>query len=112
MKDSISRCLFLTRSFTSRRQVSFVLSLFLTVVFFALAARAQSETTSILDWSQFESASRDLSTIDFERIAPARGRFGKYPVDKGLSVRDVQFRTSGGGRFGPGMILVLSRPYA
>src|SRR5215218_11480315 len=112
MKDPISSCSSTTESYISLHRFSFVLSLFLTVMFFAVAAMAQSDTVSVVDRSEFESSARDLSTIDFERTAPARGGFGKYPVDEGLSVNGVEFRTSGGGRFGPGMILVLSQPYA
>lgn len=93
-------------------QIIFVGLLFLTLFCSALAANAQSDFASFLNHPDFNAVSNNLSTIDFESAAPARGGFGKYPGNEGLTTNGVSFRASGGGRFGAGMILVLSQSYA
>lgn len=94
------------------RQFTFVGLLFLMPLCFAVVANAQPDFASFLSRSDFNAVSSNLSIIDFESVAPAKGGFGKYSVNEGLTVNRAGFRTSGGGKFGAGMILVLSGPYA
>ena len=93
------------------QQFAFAGLLFLTLLCFAFATNAQSDFASFVSRSDFDAVTSSISTIDFESVAPARG-FGKHPVNEGLTVNRVGFRTTGGGRFGAGMILVLSEHYA
>jgi TolB protein len=94
------------------QQFTYAGSLFLTLLCFAVAASAQADFASFINRSDFNTVSSNLSTIDFESVAPAKGGFGKFPVNEGLTVNRAGFRTSGGGKFGAGMILVLSENYA
>jgi hypothetical protein len=59
----------------------------------------------------FDAAVARLSTLDFEADAPARG-FKMHRPPEGLATGGVTFRASGGARFGPGIIYVLSTHYA
>jgi hypothetical protein len=76
----------------------------------APAAAAQEGVEHLDSREAFDAASSGLSTIDFGSVAPARG-FGKYRPDEGLTTGGVTFRASGGARFGPGLIYVLSAHY-
>src|SRR5688500_16980932 len=58
----------------------------------------------------FTSASRGLTTITFDSASPPRG-FAKHRPEEGLTLSGVTFRASGGARFGPGLIYVLSAHY-
>ncbi|MDQ3804446.1 MAG: hypothetical protein M3416_11515 [Acidobacteriota bacterium] len=83
------------------------------VASFALApaGAAQSDIEAFDSREAFAAASARLATVDFEAVAPARG-FGKYQPAVGLAAGGVAFRASGGARFGPGLIYVLSPSYA
>ena len=82
----------------------------LIVVFLSASASAQSQGFFFDDRTAFEKASERVRTIDFESAAPDRG-FGKYAPDVGLSLEGIDFRTSGGARFGSGTIFLPSRDY-
>ncbi|HYO62632.1 MAG TPA: hypothetical protein VER08_03140 [Pyrinomonadaceae bacterium] len=73
-------------------------------------AGAQSAPSPFSERAAFAASSEALQTIDFESVAPARG-FGKYRPAEGLTVGGVTFRASGGARFGPGLIYVVSAHY-
>ena len=107
-----SRCATAGEKVDLFRRFLFVGLLFLMPLLAAGPSLAQSGFASSLNRSDFNAISIDLSTIDFESVAPAKGGFGKYPVEEGLTVNRAGFRTSGGGKFGAGMILVLSGSYA
>ncbi len=64
----------------------FVGLLFLMPLCFAATVNAQSDFASFVNRSDFNAVSSNLSTIDFESVAPAKGGFGKYPVNEGLTV--------------------------
>ncbi|HEX5708247.1 MAG TPA: hypothetical protein VFX96_13170 [Pyrinomonadaceae bacterium] len=92
-----------------------LLKLLLNLVLVApLAAVSTSYTQGALaahaDRAEFAAASEGTTTIDFDSVAPARG-FGKYRPDEGLTAGGVTFRASGGARFGPGLIYVVSTHY-
>jgi hypothetical protein len=76
----------------------------------APAGAAQTGVEAFYIREDFNATAASLSTIDFERVAPARG-FGMYRPPEGLSVGGVSFRVSGGARFGPGNIYVPSPSY-
>src|SRR5688572_13836540 len=92
------------------KQFIFVVLLFLMPLWSAAPVDSQSGFASFVDRADFNAVSSGLSTIDFESVAPAKG-FGKYPANEGLTIERAGFRTSGGGKFGAGVILVLSRNY-
>ena len=76
----------------------------------AASGAAQSGVEQFGGREAFGSASRGLSTITFDSASPARG-FAKHRPEEGLTVGGVTFRASGGARFGPGLIYVLSAHY-
>ena len=86
------------------------LCVFTILVFVSTAAIAQSDAFFFDDKASFSKASERVRTVDFERVAPAKG-FGKYGPDTGLNVDGIRFQTAGGGRFGPGTIYVPSAHY-
>lgn len=71
---------------------------------------AQSQAQFFTDRTAFAKASERVRTMDFESVAPAKG-FGKYAPDVGLDADGIRFRTSGGAKFGSGMIYVPSGHY-
>jgi hypothetical protein len=79
-------------------------------IFFAPADAAQTGVEHLDSREALDAASSGLSTIDFNSVAPARG-FGRYRPAEGLTVGGVTFRASGGARFGPGQIYVVSAHY-
>ena len=76
----------------------------------AAGGAAQSAVEHLDSREAFGAASRGLSTITFDSASPARG-FAKHRPEEGLAVGGVTFRASGGARFGPGLIYVLSAHY-
>ena len=78
---------------------------FCAVVFFSFALSfapvtvAQSAIEHFDSRESFDSASTNVSTIDFGSVAPRRG-FGMYRPPAGLTTSGVTFRTTGGARFG------------
>ena len=83
---------------------------FLTFVFLSASATAQSQGYFFDDKRSFEKAVDRMRTIDFESVAPAKG-FGKYAPHIGLRVEGIEFRTTGGAKFGSGTIFVPSGAY-
>ena len=75
------------------------------------AGRAQSGVEHLGGREAFAAATRGLTTITFDAAAPARG-FAKHRPEVGLTLGGVTFRASGGARFGPGLIYVLSAHYS
>lgn len=71
---------------------------------------AQSRIEHIDSREAFMSASLGVSTLDFSSVAPQRG-FGLFRPPAGLTTDGVTFRSSGGARFGPGIISVPSLHY-
>jgi len=76
----------------------------------AASGAAQSAVEHLNSREAFAAASRGVSTITFDSVAPARG-FAKHRPEDGLSVGGVTFRARGGARFGAGLIYVLSAGY-
>jgi hypothetical protein len=74
-------------------------------------ATAQTTNVYAKDRSSYATASRSLSTIDFESSVSGKGVI-RYPSDTGITVNRVNLRTSGGGKFGAGTVYVLSPSYA
>jgi hypothetical protein len=95
---------------TPRRNVALCAVVLSAALLLSPAAAAQPGIEHLDSREAFNAASSGLSTIDFGSVAPARG-FGKYRPDEGLSAGGVTFRASGGARFGPGLIYVLSAHY-
>lgn len=95
---------------TPRRKVALCAVVLAAALLLARAAAAQAGVEHLDSRAAFDAASSGLSTIDFGSAAPARG-FGKYRPDEGLTTGGVTFRASGGARFGPGLIYVLSAHY-
>src|SRR5918993_1002525 len=77
---------------------------------FASATSAQSRVEHIESREAFSAASSGLSTIDFGSVAPRKG-FGIYRPPAGLTTNGVTFRSTGGARFGSGIIYVPSLHY-
>ncbi|PYS99636.1 MAG: hypothetical protein DMF63_11180 [Acidobacteria bacterium] len=72
---------------------------------------AQSQAIYFFDdKAAFLSATDQTRTIDFESVAPRKG-FGKYAPNVGLNIDGINFRTSGGLKFGSGTIYVPSADY-
>lgn len=59
----------------------------------------------------FAAAAARLSSVDFDAEAPARG-FRMHRPPAGLEIGGLAFSASGGARFGPGVVYVLSAHYA
>ena len=59
----------------------------------------------------FAAAAARLATVDFDAVAPARG-FRMHRPPAALEVGGLAFSASGGARFGPGVVYVLSAHYA
>jgi len=96
--------------FITHRTVAFCAVVFSFALSFVLVTAAQSAIEHIDSRESFNSASTDVSTIDFSSVAPRRG-FGTYRTSAGLTTNGVTFRTAGGERFGSGIIYVPSRDY-
>lgn len=96
--------------YTQRRNVALCAVVLSVALLLTPAAAAQSGIEHLDSHEAFNAASSGLSTIDFGSVAPARG-FGKYRPDEGLATGGVTFRASGGARFGPGLIYVISTHY-
>ncbi|HEX8285644.1 MAG TPA: hypothetical protein VF588_19975 [Pyrinomonadaceae bacterium] len=95
---------------TFRRRAALYALVVVAAFCFTTGGEAQSGVEHIGSRETFTSASRGLSTVDFNSASPARG-FGMYRAEEGLSVGGVAFRARGGARFGPGRIYVLSAHY-
>jgi TolB protein len=72
----------------------------------AITASAQTGWSQLNDRASFTAASRNLTVIDFEDIAPRSG-FTNYKAPNVLSTRGLQVQLGGGERFGPGAISVV-----
>lgn len=96
--------------YTPRRSGALCAVVFFTALLLTPAAAAQSAAEHFDSREAFNAASSGLSTIDFGSVAPAKG-FGKYRPEEGLTTGGVTFRASGGARFGPGLIYVISTHY-
>ncbi len=85
----------------------------LTVLFLVSGFSAQSATiTAYNSASAFAAAETSLGSITFEGLAPTNS-FKNYPNSSGgLTTNGVNFKTSGGGKFGPGTVAVSSAGYA
>ncbi|HYP53525.1 MAG TPA: hypothetical protein VEQ42_08290, partial [Pyrinomonadaceae bacterium] len=95
---------------TPRRNVALCAVALSAALLLAPAAAAQPGVEHLDSREAFNAATSGLSTIDFDSVAPARG-FGKYRAAEGLTAGGVTFRASGGARFGPGLIYVVSAHY-
>src|SRR5829696_6789958 len=74
------------------------------------AVLAQSGIASYSDRTSFTSAAEDLTTIDFEGIAPNSG-FLNFKNEGRFVTTGIEFRPGGGARFGPGNITVVGPWY-
>ncbi len=85
----------------------------LTVAFLVSSFPAQSATITVYNnATAFAAAETNLGTITFEGLAP-NNSFKNFPNSSGgLTTNGVNFKTSGGGRFGPGTVSVSSAGYA
>ena len=83
---------------------------FVALVFLYMPVAAQSQGFFFDDKLAFEKAVERSRTIDFEAVAPAKG-FGKYAPDVGLRVEAIDFRTTGGAKFGSGTMFIPSAAY-
>jgi hypothetical protein len=95
---------------TSRNNAVLSILVFFFTLSFASATLAQSRVEHLDTREAFNAASSGLSTIDFGSVAPRKG-FGMYRPPLGLTTNGVTFRTTGGARFGPGIIYVASIDY-
>ena len=73
-------------------------------------AVAQSDPAHYSDRAAFAAAAADLTAMDFEGLAPNSG-FTQYKREGRLSAAGVEFRPAGGGRFGPGVVMVVGAWY-
>ena len=96
--------------YTPRITVALCTVVFFFAFHFAPVTESQSIIERIDNRESFNSASTNVSTIDFGSVAPRRG-FGMYRPPAGLTTNGVTFRTAGGARFGAGIIYVLSLDY-
>ena len=80
------------------------------VLCLASAAGAQTGVVHYGDRAGFAAASAGLTVIDFEELAPRSG-FANYKAPKSLTTGGLEFRLSGGGRFGPGHISLVGAWY-
>ena len=69
-------------------------------------AVAQSEPAHYSDRVAFAAVTADLTVMDFEGLAPNSG-FTQYKREGKLAAAGVEFRPTGGGRFGPGVVMVV-----
>lgn len=93
-----------------RSKVALCVVVFSLALSFASHTGAQSSIEAINSRESFNSASTNVSTIDFGSVAPRRG-FGMYRPPAGLTTNGVTFRTAGGAKFGSGSIYVPSIEY-
>ena len=81
-----------------------------TILFIVLslnsAVLAQSGIATYSDRTSFTPAAENLTTIDFEGIAPNSG-FLNFKNEGRLVTAGIEFRPGGGARFGPGHITVV-----
>ncbi len=87
-----------------------LLLLALTVPVLASGAGQPDGLRQFPDREAFVAASPGLTTIDFEGLARRNG-FALFRNPEGLATRSVRIRTSGGGRFGPGVVTVTDGGY-
>ncbi|HWS56198.1 MAG TPA: hypothetical protein VN228_18805 [Pyrinomonadaceae bacterium] len=92
-------------------RVAFVLYVLAASFALAPAGAAQTDIEPFDSREAFNAAAARLSALDFEADAPARG-FRMHRPPEGLVTGGVAFRASGGARFGPGVVYVLSTHYA
>jgi hypothetical protein len=85
------------------------LLLFITL-WFGPVAIAQADIRPYSDRATFTAAAADLTVLDFEGLAPNSG-FNQYKREGRLLTAGTEFRPTGGGRFGPGFILVVGAWY-
>lgn len=73
-------------------------------------ARAQTDSLQFNDRSSFTAASRNVTVVDFDDVAPRSG-FTNYKAPNVFSTRGLQFQLGGGERFGPGAISLVGGWY-
>src|SRR6186713_2388537 len=71
---------------------------------------AQSEIASYSSRPSFTSAAGDLTTVDFEGVAPNSG-FVNFKREGHFSISGIDFRPGGGERFGPGQVTIVGPWY-
>ena len=71
---------------------------------------SQTAIQQFNDRSSLTAASRNLTVIDFDDVAPRSG-FTSYKAPNVFSTRGLQFQLSGGERFGPGAISLVGGWY-
>lgn len=74
------------------------------------SATAQTEIAQLNDRAAFSAATRGLTVIDFDDVAPRSG-FTNYKAPNAFSTRGLQFQLGGGERFGPGAISLVGGWY-
>ncbi len=79
-------------------------------LWFGPAVKAQAELVRYSDRAAFASSSADLKVLDFEGLAADSG-FRQYKREGALLTAGLEFRPTGGGRFGPGFITVVGAWY-
>jgi hypothetical protein len=84
------------------------LLLFLTLA--VVSAAAQDGINSFTSRDAFSAAAADIKVNDFEGIVPASG-FKQYQREGSLKYVGAEFRPAGGGRFGPGAVIVVGGWY-
>lgn len=67
---------------------------------------SQTSIEQFNDRASFTAASRNLTVLDFEDVAPRSG-FTNYKAPNVFSTKGLQFQLGGGERFGPGAISVV-----
>ena len=86
------------------------LSLFMFPALCFLTASAQDGIETYKDRNAFSAAARDLVVHDFEGLVPNSG-FKHYQREGALRYAGSEFRPGGGGRFGPGPVIVVGGWY-
>lgn len=94
----------------SPKQFVAALSLPFLVLYPVSQAGAQSKYVYAKDRPRFTASCTNLSTIDFESIAPSKG-VARYSCDNELTIGRLRFCTSDGGKFGAGTLYVASPAY-
>ncbi|MCA1618661.1 MAG: hypothetical protein LC795_04985 [Acidobacteria bacterium] len=95
---------------TSRSRAALYALAAAAALYFTAGGAAQTGVEHFDGREAFASASRALSTIDFNSAAPARG-FARHRPGEVLTVGGAAFSVRGGARFGPGTVYVLSAHY-
>jgi hypothetical protein len=92
------------------RFLTLLLALAFCVVSVVISAAAQDGINSFTSRDSFSAAATDVKVNDFEGIVPNSG-FKQYSREGSLQYAGADFKPGGGGRFGPGPVIVVGGWY-